>query len=109
LVISEMLNWLSVGLAGVTAWFWIKAATGNVAKTGGEYDKPPEHAGTLVVDGGNFADPPSGGVFLATRSGWVNLPETMKIQASWNAWAAWASAATAGVQALAMLATRFKM
>jgi hypothetical protein len=47
----------------------------------------------IVIDGGTLSDNASGGIFVRSKSSWIDLPKTMEVQSRWNGWAAWFSAA----------------
>src|SRR4051812_29707930 len=109
MTLSDALTWLAILLAVLSAVSWIKAATSQVLsdRRVDADDRAP--VGMIVLDGGHIGDPSTGGVFLKTKAGWIDLPDTMKLQSRWNAWAAWLSAATAIATALAQLALKFRL
>jgi hypothetical protein len=104
-MLSDGLNWLSIILAGLTAVAWIKAASAKV-----QADRKPDESlrfgETIVIDGGDFGNAASGGIFVSDDGKWIDLPKTMRLQARWNATAAWLSAGTAATMALAEMAKK---
>jgi hypothetical protein len=63
--------------------------------------------GTITIDGGEFGDDASGGIFASSKSGWIDLQKTVEVQSRWNSHAAWFSAATALATASAEIAKKY--
>jgi hypothetical protein len=104
--VADVFGWISIGFASLSAIAWIKSAKSKVMQVGESSLDSSSAVGTIVIDGGRFSDDASGGIFLKSKSGWIDLPKTIEIQSRWNARAAWCSAATAAAMAFAEL---FKM